>query len=337
MTAMSRAGHGRERPVLLPMLSVLAVLAILHIQQGARPIPATVMLDALLSPDRDAFDHFVILSLRLPRAIACIVAGAALGAAGFLLQVAMRNRLAEPHVLGLNAGASLAVVLVTTHQPVGLPDILMPLAASLGAAGLFGLVLALSAVGSGRFDPVRMVFFGIALSALASALVSAILILNEDTLEQLRFWLVGDAAGVGAAAIWSTLPAVALGLVAGGLLMPQLATFSLGESISVALGASVRKTRVAALVVTALLCGSAVSLVGPIGFVGLMAPALWPRLHQRPSLGAFLLVAGSGAAILLAADILALGLLAPTELPTGALTGLAGAPVFIWLVARRLT
>jgi iron complex transport system permease protein len=87
----------------------------------------------------------------------------------------------------------------------------------------------------------------------------------------------------------------------------------------------------------ALLCGAAVSLVGPIGFIGLAAPALWPGLYQRPSAGALLLTALTGAFLLLGADVLAVGLMAPVELPTGALTGLAGAPFFIWLVARRLS
>jgi iron complex transport system permease protein len=133
----------------------------------------------------------------------------------------------------------------------------------------------------------------------------------------------------------AALPPIAVGFLLACVLMPGLAVFGLGETLATALGAWVKPTRVAAIVVSALLSGGAVSLVGPIGFVGLMAPNVWPSLHQRPSVGALILVALTGAGILLAADYLATGLLSPIELPTGAVTGLAGAPLFIWMVTRR--
>lgn len=328
------ASH-RWRNLLLCASAVMIALAVLHLLQGPRTIPLSSFIDVIANRNHEDFDRFVILFLRLPRILAVAIAGAALGAAGYLLQTAMRNRLGEPQILGLNAGASLAVVLLTTYPLFPMPDMVMPLVASLGAGIVFGLVLMLSTVGTDRFDPARMVFFGIALSALANAIVSAILILDEDTLEQLRFWLVGDSAGASYPAIIATAPAAALGLMLACLLMPALSAFTLGETLATTLGASVRRTRLAALAVTALLCGAAVSLVGPIGFIGLMAPALWPHLHHRPSVSALLLVALSGAALLLTADILAVGLLAPIELPTGAVTGLAGAPVFIWMVTRK--
>lgn len=332
LRARQRQGH-----YLLLTLVVITILAAFHILQGPRSIPLHSYLTLLQDPDRQGFDRFVILFLRLPRAIAAVAAGAALGASGFLLQTAMRNRLGEPQILGLNAGASLAVVLLTTYLNFPLPPLLTPFAASLGAGALFGLVLLLSTAGRNRFDPDKMIFFGIALSALANAIVSAVLILNEDTLDELRFWLVGDTAGIGYAALAATVPTILIGLLFGCLLMPSLAAFTLGETIASSLGASVRRTRISALLVTALLSGSAVSLVGPVGFIGLIAPAFWPRLHQLPSTMALLLSAMSGSALLLAADLLAVSLMAPVELPTGALTGLAGAPVFIWLVVRKLT
>ncbi|WP_237368137.1 FecCD family ABC transporter permease [Rhizobium sp. SL42] len=328
--------HRRDRRFLCLTALVIAILAGLHLIQGPRSIPLHSYFATFQDPATRSFDQFVIVFLRLPRILAAIIAGAALGASGFLLQTAMRNRLGEPQILGLNAGASLAVVLSSSYPFLAPSPLLMPFTASLGAGALFGLILLLSTAGRDRFDPDKMIFYGIAISALANAIVSAVLILNEDTLDELRFWLVGDTAGVGYAALATTSLIILLGLLFGILLMPSLAAFALGETIASSLGATIRRTRIAALLVTALLSGSAVSLVGPIGFVGLIAPAFWPGLHSRPSTVALLLSALSGAALLLAADLLAVMLLAPVELPTGALTGLAGAPVFIWLVARKL-
>ncbi|MCD2470779.1 iron ABC transporter permease [Jiella sp. MQZ9-1] len=333
---MQGAGGGAHKASLTLALGFVAVLFGLHVLQGPRNVPLETFPALLFDRSPASFDQFVILHLRLPRILAVVMAGACLGAAGFLLQTAMRNRLGEPHILGLNAGASLAVVVLTAFPLIPLPVAAKPFAASLGAFLLFGAVLALSAGGRDRFSPVRVIFFGIALSAMANALVSAILILDEDTLEQLRFWLLGDSAGVQMSAIAAAAPTVVIGLVGAALVMPRLAALSLGDNLARGLGASVKRTRLIALLMAALLSGSAVSLIGPIGFVGLVAPALWPRLHNKPSVAALLLVTLSGAGLLLAADSLAAGILAPRELPTGALTGLVGAPVFIWLVLRTL-
>jgi iron complex transport system permease protein len=321
------------------LLLALLLLALAHLLLAAKSLSPLALWRVMSDYDPHDFDQRIILALRLPRFLAVVLAGAALGAAGFVMQAALRNRLAEPHVLGLNAGASLAIVACTVFPLLTPEGFARPLIASLGAAMLFTLVLAIAHAGRGDPGPAKLLFCGIAFAALANALSSALLLLDEQSLDALRFWLIGDAAGVRLAAVVAAAPFVALGLILAALVMPQLGVLALGDEMARGLGTKARQLRILALIAAALLAGASVSLLGPVSFVGLVAPALWSSLHSRPSVGALAVMAATGAAILLAADIAATNLLRPTalptELPTGALTGLVGAPVFLWVFARR--
>ncbi|REG86835.1 FecCD family ABC transporter permease [Marinomonas pollencensis] len=311
-------------------------LTALHLLYGARSIPIGTLAQALFHYNPHDFDHRVLISLRLPRVLAMLLAGSCLAIAGYLLQITLRNRLSDPHLLGLNAGASLAVVLVTAFPIAPLFSMVRPLVASVGAALLFSLVLVIASAGKKGLQPLKLIFCGIAFSALAGAITSTILILDEDTLDQLRFWLIGDGAGANLHTVLISLPFAGAGLVLSLLIMPQLSAMSLGDAMAKGLGASVQKIRFMSLLAAALLTGSAVSAVGPIGFIGLISAALWRGIHSRPSAYSLALVAITGAAILMAADMAAISLFAPKELPTGALTGLVGAPVFLWIFVRRM-
>ena len=340
MRALRETGLRHPAVQLALLLVAISLLALGHLLLAAKPLPPLALWRVLSDYDPRDFDQRIILALRLPRFLAVALAGAALGAAGFVMQTALRNRLAEPHVLGLNAGASLAIVTCTVFALAAPEGLARPLIASLGAAILFTLVLAIAHAGRGDPGPAKLVFSGIAFAALANALSSALLLLDEQSLDALRFWLIGDAAGAKLAAVAAAAPFAALGLVLAALVMPQLGVLALGDEMARGLGARARYLRILALIAAALLAGASVSLVGPVSFVGLVAPALWPSLHSRPSVAALWLMAATGAAILLAADIAATNLLRatarPTELPTGALTGLVGAPVFLWVFARRI-
>lgn len=318
------------------MLLLLIALSGLHLLYGARAIPLSTLPHALLHYDSHNFDHRVFVSLRLPRVLAMLLAGSCLAIAGYLLQVTLRNRLSDPHLLGLNAGASLAVVLVTAFPIAPMFTLVRPLVASAGAGLIFCFVLVISSAGKKGLQPLKLIFCGIAFSALAGAITSTILILDEDTLDQLRFWLIGDGAGANLNTVLISLPFAAAGLALSLLIMPQLSAMSLGDAMAKGLGASVQKVRFFSLCAAALLTGSAVSVVGPIGFVGLISASLWRGIHSRPSVSSLLLVALTGAALLMAADMAAISLFAPKELPTGALTGLVGAPVFLWIFVRRM-
>jgi len=337
MSLALAAPAARSRTTLrLPLWAgLVAVLAVAHLMTGPRPLPlAELSRLACTPPPVPDFDQFVLCQLRLPRTLGVMACGAALAAAGLVLQCLLRNRLAEPHLLGLNAGASLALVLGTLAGgvPAGLPSVAL---ASLGAAAAFLLVLLLSRLARQGDDGTALIFAGIAVSALAGAVVSAVLILDQDTLDQLRFWLMGDAAGLSVAALRPAAATMALGLALAIAALPGLRLIGLGAGVAAGLGLS--RPRVAGLAIAASAClaGASVALVGPVGFVGLIAPGLVPGAHARLGLARFATVCLAGAALLLLADLVAMRALAPRELPTGALTGLAGAPVFLWLRAQR--
>ncbi len=318
------------------MLVLVIALSGLHLLHGARAISLTTLTQALFYYNPHDFDHRVLISLRLPRVLAMLLAGSCLAIAGYLLQVTLRNRLSDPQLLGLNSGASLAVVLVTAFPIAPMFTLVRPLVASVGAGLLFSLVLLISSAGRKGLQPLKLIFCGIAFSALAGAITSTVLILDEDTLDQLRFWLIGDGAGSNLHSVLISLPFAGAGLALSLLIMPQLSAMSLGDAMAKGLGASIQKVRFFSLCAAALLTGSAVSVVGPIGFIGLICASLWRGIHSRPSVFSLLLVAFTGAALLMAADIAAISLFSPKELPTGALTGLVGAPVFLWIFVRRM-
>ena len=287
-------------------LALLLVGCVVYPGIGARFIAPQTVLQAFLHFDPQNFDHNVIVRLRLPRLAAALLTGASLGVASALLQAVIRNPLGEPHILGLNAGAALAVV-----------------AAS-----------ALSSAGRSGVTPMKVTLCGVALSAFVSSITAAILILDEQTLLAMRTWLAGDLAGQD----WATLGTSAWfslgGFVLALYLAPSLNMLALGDRMAQGLGVSVLRTRTFTLLAIALLCGAAVSIAGPIGFVGLLVPQIVRRLVSADLRVLLPLSACVGALLLLLADIIARTLFTPHELATGVMTALVGAPVFVIMATR---
>ena len=311
---------------------LLAMGAIAHLGIGARFIAPRTVVDAFFHFDSLNFDHNVIIRLRLLRLFAAMVTGAALGVAGVLLQSVIRNPLGEPHILGLNAGAALAVVIASAlglSLPFG-----RPLIAAVGAAALFLLVLTFSSSGRTGLTPMKVTLCGVAMSAFASSVTAAILILDEQTLLAMRTWLAGDLAGLSAGTIGSAAGVAVVGFTLALWLSPSLNMLALGDRMAQGLGVSLLKTRLCALLAIALLCGAAVSIAGPIGFIGLVVPQLIRRLVTVDIRATVPLSALCGALVLLLADISARTLFTPYELATGVMTALVGAPVFIFLASR---
>jgi iron complex transport system permease protein len=313
-------------------LGLLLMGAIIHLGLGARFIAPQTVVQAFLAFDPRNFDHNVIINLRLLRLAAALTTGAALGVAGVLLQAVIRNPLGEPHILGLNAGAALAVVL-TSALGLALP-FGRPLIAAAGAALLFLLVLALSSAGRTGLTPMKVTLCGVALSAFASSITAAVLILDEQTLLAMRTWLAGDLAGLSWAATQNAAWVAAGGFALSIAISPSLNMLALGDRMAQGLGVSLIRTRILALIAIALLCGAAVSIAGPIGFIGLVVPQLIRRLVSVDLRVMVPLSACCGALVLLLADIAARTLFMPHELATGVMTALVGAPVFILIAAR---
>ncbi|HDG1720798.1 TPA: iron ABC transporter permease [Kluyvera ascorbata] len=324
----------RMRPLgaLLLVSSLLCIGAIIHLGLGARTIAPRVVVEALLHYDPRNFDHRIIVNLRLTRLLAALLTGAALGAAGLLLQTVIRNPLGEPHILGLNAGATLAVVVCSAAGiTVGVSR---PLAAALGAAALFGLVMMLASAGRAGATAMKITLCGVALSAFASAITASILILDEQTLQAMRTWLAGDLSGISLTTLQIASIPTLLGILLAGILAPRLNILALGDRVASGLGVSVARTRVLGVIAIALLCGAAVSVAGPIGFIGLVVPHVIRRWAGQDIRTGLLLALPTGALLLLSADILARWLLVPQELATGVMTAMVGAPVFIAIAVR---
>jgi iron complex transport system permease protein len=329
---LSRAAQ-RRAPwrTLLVLLLALFACALVHLGLGARPIAPGTVLQALLDYNPQNFDQRIVIELRLRRLLAALLVGGALGVAGLLLQTIVRNPLGEPHILGLNAGASLAVV---CGSALGFQAMGQPLVAAVGAALLFSVVMLLSSAGRGGATPLKVTLCGVALSAFASSLTAAILILDEQTLLALRTWLAGDLSGIDAQTLTrASLPAF-IGFLLACALAPRLNALTLGDSVAQGLGVNLLQTRLLGLLATALLCGASVAVAGPMGFIGLLVPHIIRRLATDDLRFAVLLAVPTGALLLLAADIVARTLLAPQELATGVVTALVGAPVFILIAAR---
>ncbi|CAM3639261.1 iron ABC transporter permease [Klebsiella quasipneumoniae subsp. similipneumoniae] len=325
----------RARPRLALLLLTLLLIAgsLVHLGLGARWIAPQTVLQALLEYNPRNFEQRIIVELRLVRLAAALLTGAALGVAGLLLQTVIRNPLGEPHILGLNAGASLAVVATSAlGLSLGAFPAARPLTAACGAALLFGGVMALASAGRGGATPLRITLCGVALSAFASAVTAAILILDEQTLLAMRTWLAGDLAGLNWSTLRTALVPALIGLGVALFLAPRLNVLALGDKVALGLGVNLVQTRLLGLLAIALLCGVAVA--GPIGFVGLVVPHVVRRLVTEDIRLALPLAAPVGALVLLLADIAARTLVAPQELATGAMTALVGAPLFIFIAAR---
>lgn len=335
--AVLYATRRRTRPRLAMLLLTLMLIAgsLIHLGLGARWIAPQTVLQALIEYDPRNFDHRIIVDLRLVRLAAALLTGAALGVAGVLLQTVIRNPLGEPHILGLNAGASLAVVATSAlGLSVGDFPAARPLTAACGAALLFGGVMALASAGRGGATPLRITLCGVAISAFASAVTAAILILDEQTLLAMRTWLAGDLAGLNWATLQAALVPALSGMGLALLLAPRLNVLALGDKVALGLGGNLVQTRLLGLAAIALLCGAAVAVAGPIGFVGLVVPHVVRRLITQDIRLALPLAAPVGALVLVLADIAARTIVAPQELATGAMTALVGAPLFIFIAAR---
>ena len=276
----------------------------------------------------------IMLELRLPRMIAALLVGSALGAAGMLMQAATGNRLAEPGLLGVNAGAALGVVAgIAWAGAAAGPAYLMW--AMLGALAGNAAVVAVSHAGQPKAGALKLVLAGIALGATFHGASSAILLSEPAGYDQYRFWVLGSLAGATPLmTAWTAGPVLA-GLLAALLLAHPLSALLLGDDSARALGLRPGMLRMIVASIATVLTGSAVALAGPIAFLGLLAP------HLARATGAATLrlqlawSAVLGAGLLLLADLGARLVAQPFETPASVLTALLGAPLVVWLARGR--
>ena len=342
MTAQSNISGTRflqSRTILLPGLIIgiafVALMLVGSIMVGAAEISPSTVLEAIFEFDETSFDHLVIQTVRLPRVLAGVIVGASIAVAGAIMQGLTRNPLASPGILGINAGAAFAVVLavfVLGSPPLSTYAVFAMIGATVAAIVVYGL----GSMGRGGATPLRLTLAGVILTAFVGSFTTAILITDQDTLDQIRFWTVGSLAGREWDLLAQTAPYMIVGMIGALLLARQITTISLGEDIAAGLGQNTALIKGLAAIAVVLLAGGAVALAGPIGFVGLVAPHLvrffvgvdyrW-ILPYSALMGAILVVGG---------DMVARVIIRPQELPVGVMMALLGAPFFIYLARWKV-
>lgn len=327
--------HTSHAPLAVTVSAVLLVLVvILSLVVGSRVLSAAEVWDGLRRQDSVA--SAVIWQLRFPRTVLGLLVGAALGAAGVLAQSVTRNPLADPGLLGISSGASAAIVIGTGFLGVGggLPLMLL----ALGGAGLATFaVFAFAQRSAEGLTPVSMTLAGMALTACLSAVVSGVVLLNAQSMDQYRFWVVGALTAPHNNLLPVAGAIVLVGAVLAFALSGSLNALALGDDTASALGVHVVRTRVVTGVAIVLLSGVAVALSGPIGFVGLIIPHAARALVGSNVRHMLALSAILGPLLLLAADVIGRVVVRPGELQVGVVTAIVGTPVFIFLTRRTRT
>ena len=279
-------------------------------------------------------DQRVIVELRIPRTLLGLVAGAALGASGALIQGHTRNPLADTGILGINYGASLAVV--ASFSLLGVTSVwATSMWAFGGAIAATALVFSLASIGGGQANPMTLVLGGAALSAVLSAIISGFILTDDANLDRMRFWTVGSIAGRDLTVFYGVLPFILVGLLLAFITAPQLNLLNLGDDIASGLGINTQRARLIGMALIALLAGAATAAAGPITFIGLVVPHLVRAVTGPDYRWILPYSALTGAVMMLLADVVGRLIARPGELQVGIVLAFVGAPFFITLIYRR--
>ncbi|MHA7174737.1 FecCD family ABC transporter permease [Arthrobacter monumenti] len=331
--SLGRPPKSRNALKLLAGVVLLVLFCAASLAFGARATSFEVVIDALFNFNPASGDHAVVRA-RIPRTITGLCVGVALGLAGAAMQGVARNPLADPGILGVNAGAALAVVFAIYF--LGITDLTGYIwFAFIGAAFASVVVYAIASMGREGATPVKLALAGAALTAGLASIMNAILVSSQETLDNFRFWQVGSVSGRDWDLILPVLPFLLVGLLMTMLTGRILNGLSLGDDVARGLGQKVGLTRAFTAVGVVVLCGSATAMAGPIGFVGLVIPHM-VRTICGPDYRWILPFSAVAAPLLvIGADVVGRVILPPSEIQAGIMTALVGAPVFIWLVRRR--
>ena len=317
--------------LVLGVLSVLLCLVSLAV--GSHSLTLEEVAGAFL-PGRTTVASVIVWQLRMPRTVLAVMVGASLAVAGVVMQGLTRNPLAEPGILGINAGASLSVVL--SMSLLGLTDVSDFLWFAFAGAALAAFLVHLMSVPSADAGPARLVLAGVALGASLRSITGTITMYDSVTFDSYRFWVLGSLADRDAVLLVWVVPFLAVGLVLALVSGLTLNALALGEEQAKALGVSPRRARALALTSITLLCGASTAAVGPISFVGLVVPQVL-RLalgaDQRRLLAVSLV---AGPVLLLAADVVGRVILESGEMEAGVVTAFIGGPVLLVMVIQRM-
>ncbi len=323
----------RSLGVAVALILLVALLSVASLAIGARPTSVGVVWQALMEPSSTLGDHLVVRA-RIARTVDALVVGAALGLAGASMQGVTRNPLADPGILGVNAGAAAAIVMALAVFNIGgiAP---LAIAGALGALIAFAVVYAVAAAAPGGAQPIKLALVGAAINAGLFSVTSGWLLLTPAALDRFRFWQVGVLGVRGL----SELPATLWLLAAGAVLClsgaRSLNLMALGDDTAKGLGSRVQLARLSSAIGCALLAGTSVALVGPIAFVGLVVPHVLRTRVGSDHRVLLPLCVLAGPVLLLAGDTIGRVIAPPGEVAVGVMTALVGAPVMIALVRGK--
>lgn len=330
----ARPARPARRAIIFVALIILLALAVaLSCALGARPMSLAEAFHGVFFANPDNVNDLAVQS-RIPRTVAGILAGASLALAGTVMQAVARNPLADPGILGLNAGAAFFVVMAISF--LGLTSTAGYIwFAFIGAAVAATIVYGISAIGREGATPVKLALSGAAVTAALSSLTVAVLLTKQQALDAFRFWQVGALSGRSWDSIGTVLPFMIVAGILALLSGRSLNVLALGDDLGRGLGQRVGLSRLTSAIVVVVLCGAATALTGPIGFVGLVIPHI-VRLFTGPDYRYILAFSALlGPVLLLLSDIVGRLIVLPGELQVGIVTAVIGAPVFIVIVRYR--
>lgn len=332
-TATPAANATRTGTGLLLLAGALFLVVLASLAFGANPLPVDAVWRGLWSPGEDEAS-VIVWNLRVPRTVLGVIAGAAFGVAGALIQALTRNPLADPGILGVNAGAGFAVTIgVTFLGAASLTSYMWFAFAGAGAATV--LVYLIASAGRSSASPVTLVLAGVALGAVLGGLSMTLELLNQETFRALRNWGIGTIDGIGLGDTMTILPFMAAGLIIALALAGPLNAIALGDELAASLGTNITLARVFGVIAITLLAGGATALTGGIGFVGLVIPHI-VRWFTGPDQRSIILCSVFASAVLvLTADVIGRVIARPGEIEVGIVMAVIGAPVLIALVRRR--
>lgn len=317
---------------LFVLLVALALLAALSVTVGTRVVGWADILSALAGRT-ETIDQAAV-AVRIPRTAMAVLAGAALAMAGGLMQGVTRNPLADPGILGVNAGAALAVVVGVAWLGIQSAEAYL-WSALIGAGCATLFVYRVGSLGAGGATPLKLTLAGAATSVACASLVIAVVLPRNDIAGGIQSWQIGGVAGATFDRMVPILPVLAAGFAIGLASARKLNSLALGDDLAAGLGENVALARVVASLGGVLLCGATTAICGPIGFLGLVVPHLCRLLVGVDYRWLLPFSALSGACLLLAADILGRVVARPGEIEVSIITALIGAPFFIWVVRRQ--
>jgi iron complex transport system permease protein len=331
-------------PGLLVLCGVLVGCVLWSITLGAADIPPHTVFDAILQSNNmenlqldseTRFQYLVIQTARFPRVLVGIVVGMALAVSGAIMQGLTRNPLADSGILGINAGASFAVVVGV--YVLGTPSLSSyAYFAFIGAGASAIIVYLLGSMGRGGATPLRLTLAGVILTAFVSSMTTAILINDQQALDKIRFWTAGSLMGRDLPIFAQFAPYIGIGLLGAMLISRHITTISLGDDVAKGLGQNTVWVKILAAIVVVLLSGGAVALAGPIGFVGLIIPHSVRFIAGADYRWIIPYSAICGGILVTVADVLARIVIRPQEVPVGVMMALLGAPFFIWLARMKV-